>query len=188
MTQTYSCPHCQGLMQSFIKDDLEYEACTNCHGLWFDFGELKAALSWHDNTNFTSEIIVKGDDESDHAHDYHCIKCHSQLEEREYAYDSGIHIDGCNECKGIFVSAEDLKLINQFLHSSKHSDEAQEAHFKAQMAINKLEQDYRAKQANLAQAIDGLFKLDDLKPINAITEWLIGELVDVDSFHIANRK
>jgi len=181
-------------MQTFTKDDLEYEACTNCKGLWFDFGELKQALSWQDNSNFKSEKIVKGNDQSDHDHDYQCLKCDSKLEEREYAYDSGIHIDGCKTCKGIFVSAEDLKHISQFLHTSKHSDEANKAYLRAQMAINQLEQDYRAKQEALSDQLDKFYRLDDvffikaIKPIDKISEWLLGEMVDVDSFPIANRQ
>ena len=194
MQQTYDCPHCHGLMKSFVKGDLEYEACNHCGGLWFDFGELKSALSWDKSKNFNSKEIKRGDDLSDHAHDYECITCDSKLEEREYAYDSAIHIDGCPNCKGLFVSAEDLQHIHQFLHSSKHSDEAREAHVKAHLALGTLQAEYAVKQAKLADEIDKLYVFDDLpliksiKPLNKISEWLIGELVDVDSFHIANRK
>jgi Zn-finger nucleic acid-binding protein len=174
-------------MQSFKKGSTQFEACTGCAGLWFDFGELKDALSWQKNQHFNLKNIVRGDDQSDHAHGYICPKCEIIMEEREYAYDSGIHIDGCPCCRGIFVSAEDLGAIGTFLHSTKNSQEAKEVQVKAYIALNQFQEDYRAKQEKLVQEIDDLFKYDDLKSINKVTEWMIGELVDVDSFYFANR-
>lgn len=189
MQSNYSCPECKGSMKGISKDDLEFEACTACGGFWFDFGELKEAIAWEEAEVDLEdeEDIFRGDDESDHGHHFNCIKCDIPMEEREYAYDSGIHIDGCSECKGIFVSADDLDHIRQFLHSSKNSVEAKDAHYKAQLALNQVAAEYQIKQASLAQEIDNLFQFDDIKPINGITEWLIEELVDVDSFHLANR-
>ena len=108
------------------------------------------------------------------------------MEEREYAYDSGIHIDICPQCKDIFVSAQDLAEIRQFLHTSQHSKEAQMARVKALSNIRKLEDQTRERQSQLAQEIDDLFFADDWGPLNDLSEWLIAELVDVDSFPIAN--
>lgn len=189
MSETYHCPDCKGLMKSFTKEDLEFEACITCGGFWFDFGELKEAIAWEEAEIDLEdqEDILKGDDEPDHSHHFNCIKCEVPMEEREYAYDSGIHIDGCHECKGIFVSADDLDQIRQFLHSSKNSNEAKNAHYQAQLALNQVAAEYQIKQASLAQEIDDFFKFDDLRPINGVAEWLIEELVDVDSFPIANR-
>jgi Zn-finger nucleic acid-binding protein len=174
-------------MQSFTQESVEFEACPSCAGMWFDFGELKDAISWHKNNHFDVKNIARGDDQSDHAHGYICPKCEIIMEEREYAYDSGIHIDGCPCCRGIFVSPEDLGAIGTFLHSTQHSQEAKEIQVKAHVALSEFKTDYQIKQENLAREIDNLFKYDDLKSINKVTEWMIGELVDVDSFHFANR-
>ena len=162
-------------MKSFTKSDLNYEVCETCHGMWFDFGELREALVWDKSHHFQSDVIKRGDDKSDHPHEYDCAKCDAKPEEREYAYDSGIHIDGCRKCKGVFVSAEALQHIGEFLYSSKHSTESKDAHARAQIALNQLEADYKVKQAQLANTIDGYFKLDDLPLVNHVSEWLWSE-------------
>ena len=187
MIANHSCPHCQNKMESLNKENTEFEACSSCAGMWFDLGELKEAISWQENNHFELKTIVRGDGQPDHAHGYICPKCEIIMEERQYAYDSGIHIDGCPCCRGIFVSPEYLGAIGTFLHSSKHSDEAKIAHVDTYKALNKLEFEHRNKQEALASKIDGLFKFDDIKGLDKLTNWLIGELVDVDSFKISNR-
>lgn len=187
MTKSHSCPHCQNTMKTFSQGKTEFEACPSCQGMWFDFGELKDAISWEKNHHFDLQNIARGDDQSDHASGYICPQCEIIMEEREYAYDSGVHIDGCPCCRGIFVSAEDLAAICKFMHSAKHSQEANATRQKAKIAVNNFKADYLVKQQALANEIDDLFKLDDLRSINGVAEWMIGELVDVDSFAFANR-
>lgn len=187
MTKAHSCPHCQHQMQTFTEGETKFEACPECQGMWFDFGELKDAISWEKNHNFNVKNIHRGDDQPDHAHGYICPQCEIIMEEREYAYDYGVHIDGCPCCRGIFTSAEDLAAIGKFIHSTKHSDEAKVVQEKAKAAVNNFKVDYLVKQQALANEIDDLFKYDDLKLVNNVTEWMIGELVDVDSFAFANR-
>lgn len=91
------------------------------------------------------------------------------MKPQEYAYDSGVHIDICPECKGIFISAEDLQDLRKFIHSCEHSHEAKKIQRAAVQALIESQNQQNLKLANLANEIDNLFFLDDLPGINRIT-------------------
>lgn len=37
----YVCPKCSGTMQVVVRNGIQIEQCTTCHGVFLDFGELE---------------------------------------------------------------------------------------------------------------------------------------------------
>lgn len=181
MIDSLRCPACAKSMYTKQCQSLEYEQCDNCHGFWYNFSELKTALELDIDKSFGYNNIERGDDQHDHDHHYQCPECECEMEQREYAYDSGVHIDGCPQCKGVFVSEQDLAEIKRFLSSSKNSAEADELNMKALMAMHGASKSWQDRQARLAKDIDDSLWSDDLISPR-IFDWLITEFTDVDSF------
>jgi len=174
-----SCPHCQKSMKTVYINNLEIDSCPSCGGIFLDFGELHQFIKkipHKKKLNF--ENIYKGDHKSDHKHDYLCCKCNHKMNEKIYAYNSGIHIDTCSKCKGIFLNKKDIEDLQKYIYSRKDSEETKENAEKAQKIIKQVNS-YRNKyKKDSKKEIDDLFWLDDLPGINTISEYLIGKLVD----------
>ncbi len=187
MSHTRLSPVCQKPMITQYNQGLEYEVCPETGGIWFDFGELKTVIDLDPDKRFGHTTIKRGDDVPDHNQVLMCPDRKYKLEQREYAYDSGIHIDFCKETGGVFVSPQDLAEIKRFLSSSRNSVEAKALQAKAVQAMHKIYTEHHEKQALETRSIDNLFYLDDLPFVNRVAEWLISEMFDVDSFERANK-
>lgn len=103
-----NCPKCNhSLSPKIIVDE-----CDNCHGMWFERGELRkskdlvdADLNWMD-----FEIWKHSDKFRPTEDDVPCPKCSKQLVSLEYS-DTGVEIDYCPTCKGVWLDQGEFKKI-----------------------------------------------------------------------------
>lgn len=95
------------------------ERCEVCRGCWFDPSELSAALLPADvsatrPTNYSSNPIGGS------AIEIHCPKCNVKIASSVYAHDSGIPINKCSQCLGVWLQNGQLQqLVNYKLGSPK---------------------------------------------------------------------
>lgn len=95
---------------------MEVDYCPNCLGLWFEQDELQQAkdekdkdLNWLDIDLWKEEIkfkIAKGKKL--------CPSCSMPLYEVNYG-DSGIKVDLCNLCRGIWLDRGEFKKVIDYL-------------------------------------------------------------------------
>ncbi|MBF6330914.1 zf-TFIIB domain-containing protein [Nocardia transvalensis] len=52
------CPKCHGYMQTHNRSGVQIEQCTNCRGIFLDYGELEALTSF--GANFAPPPPVPG--------------------------------------------------------------------------------------------------------------------------------
>ncbi|MHA1658684.1 MAG: TFIIB-type zinc ribbon-containing protein [Promethearchaeota archaeon] len=110
------CPNCGTKLEKAIFHNVEIDYCPNCLGIWFDQDELRLAKDsededlkwldidlWEDETKFKLSPVTKL-----------CPRCRLPLYEVEYA-DSGIKVDVCNICHGIWLDRGEFKKIINYL-------------------------------------------------------------------------
>ncbi|MFH1656839.1 MAG: zf-TFIIB domain-containing protein [Candidatus Nealsonbacteria bacterium] len=108
------CPNCKKHLSSSIVCNVEVNHCPNCLGVWFDEGELRLAKDNKDeNLNWLDIELWKYKEKFKISHgERHCPDCRLPLYEVYYG-DSGIIVDVCNVCHGIWLDrAEFRKIIN----------------------------------------------------------------------------
>ncbi len=110
------CPHCKIKLNSAILNNVEIDYCSHCLGLWFEEDELRWAKDekdkdlkwldidlWKDEKKFKISYGIRL-----------CPSCRVPLYEVYYG-DSGIIIDVCNLCQGIWLDRAEFKKITNWL-------------------------------------------------------------------------
>lgn len=111
-----TCPTCKIKLSKAILHNIEIDYCEKCLGVWFDEDELRLVKDkkdekinwldidlWNDPSKFKIACCQKL-----------CPSCHLPLYEVEYG-DSGIKIDVCNLCQGVWLDRGEFKKIISYL-------------------------------------------------------------------------
>jgi Zn-finger nucleic acid-binding protein len=95
---------------------IEVEKCPNCHGIWFDENEIKDIKEIDDENKKIDEFVPsKIEDSVNKKENLRCIKCDNILSTINYMGDSGIFIDKCSVCGGIWLDAGEFTKICNYL-------------------------------------------------------------------------
>ena len=110
------CPLCKKSLEKIIFYGVEIDYCPVCLGLWFEENELRWAKDfrdkdlnwldiepWKEKAKFKISRLQKL-----------CPACRLPLYEVNYG-DSGIKIDLCNVCRGIWLERGEFKMIIEYL-------------------------------------------------------------------------
>lgn len=147
------CPVCKILLETVSLEGNNIEVCLTCKGMFFEFDEMKTVLKNTLQEKYTE--IFEGDNASDHTAPYTCPKCEENMREEEYGFNSGIHIDRCDNCMSIFLNGGEAKEINRYL-SSMESEEVQE------LELAKIETEYDEKYKDSIRKIFFRMQQDEL--------------------------
>ena len=113
------CPRCSSELKTIDYEGADIETCPDCGGEWLDDGELKKIVQTVEKT-FPQEMIDSLDainrnifsiDESVD-NQLSCPICSAvELNRLNYASSSGIAIDRCPECRGIWLDKEEIENV-----------------------------------------------------------------------------
>ncbi len=116
------CPICKNIeLKQTIINNIGVDYCSNCLGFWFEKEELRWAKDdkdenlrwldidlWEDEKKFKISKEIKL-----------CPECRVPLYEVEYG-DSGIKVDICNVCQGVWLDRGEFKNIIEWLKQKAH--------------------------------------------------------------------
>ena len=114
MESSKHCPICHVPFQEISFGEDTIERCPGCHGMFFEFDEMKHVLKNPIQEAFSE--IEKWDGSPDRETILACPKCFSDMQEEEYAL-SGVHIDRCPSCSSIFLDGGEHTELNRYLSS-----------------------------------------------------------------------
>lgn len=113
----YTCPACNKALATVEICETELEACVNgCGGVWFDAAELFRLDEEHegeDNPLLQKLLSFNTPRDADSRDKITCIKCGIKMRRREHREGSGIFVDECYGCGGIWLDGGELKAIRE---------------------------------------------------------------------------
>ena len=110
-----TCPRCSSVLREQTVGSLVVDGCDQCGGVWFDVNELGAlALGGKQSVGWAEQLFEPPP--SDHqvvVEEARCPKCGVPLYEFEFKHTSGVRLNACPRCKGIWVDDRELEAIAQ---------------------------------------------------------------------------
>ncbi len=105
------CPKCNDLLTDHILEGKLYHRCSKCNGLWFDKGELAQIMkekNWFkiDSNNRNIEINTNQGK-------LLCPRDKELLHTVEYGSDTGIKVEVCSKCEGLWLDAGEIQSIHK---------------------------------------------------------------------------
>lgn len=107
-----NCPHCQTELETRSTNDIEIDECPSCQGIWFDADELRRTkdksdpdLKWMDFEIWKHEDRFQVSEKA-----RKCPKCSVVLAAVTYD-DTGVEVDFCSDCRGVWLDAGELENI-----------------------------------------------------------------------------
>jgi Zn-finger nucleic acid-binding protein len=104
------CPRCHVPLSDEEYDGVAVKACGGCGGRWLDPDDLRAILDaaerWVEKPAVRTGIDLTGVRE-----DAACPRCRAAMEPFNYAGDSGVVLDKCPVCGGLWLDGGDLERV-----------------------------------------------------------------------------
>lgn len=136
----YLCPRCNGSLITNSSEAVDFEVCGDCGGIWLDADELRVLAGKarseaencnDDNSNGLSDLPSDeaGNGDETPSGDVGAMKCpkctDSSLKAFVYAMDSGIELDRCHKCSGLWLDKNELEQIAAYMIKSDNCPMAQ---------------------------------------------------------------
>ena len=110
------CPACKSGMIVVEHSNIELDYCTNCHGVWFDSGELELFLKSMslESRNLLINNILNSPEANSSEKKRRCPICGQKMKKTSIGQQPGILVDICRQIDGLwFDSGEVGQLVRQ---------------------------------------------------------------------------
>ncbi|MFC1746066.1 zf-TFIIB domain-containing protein [Candidatus Riflebacteria bacterium] len=119
------CPRdAEELKKEMYEAEIEVDHCPRCHGFWLDEGELQQIQEtkerdYSDELKNTSPEMVAAKRAATAFRAARqkslgqiiCPKCQGAMNSREFGAASGVYVDVCSACRGIWLDKGELKSL-----------------------------------------------------------------------------
>lgn len=166
------CPNCGRTMDEITIAGVDVDYCREgCQGLFFDNRELERMDQAHEAA---SDPVLQGILEHERAadsrtHPLVCPRCDIKMRRHAYALGTGIHIDRCYGCNGVWLDRGELSAVRANFKSPEERKRnvekilSSETELGAQLAAReremRTERDSADQRRNSASAIGMLGRL-----------------------------
>lgn len=120
------CPRCSNVLTAIDYEGLEIETCSNCGGEWLDGDELGKVVRIRETRFDAGEQRAIAEAEPVHGiptheagHDLNCPRDDAAMQPVNYGGSTGIIVDRCPTCKGMWVDAGELEKVQMLVESWK---------------------------------------------------------------------
>ncbi len=126
MMPAMHCPACKSTLSTVTYEGIELDTCNKCSGCWLDADELGHIVRLREQ-RFTAEQQsaidtagrIPGIPVDDNERDIVCPGCGTVTGPINYGGDTGIIIDRCPECRGIWLDVGELEHIQMLVEAWK---------------------------------------------------------------------
>jgi Zn-finger nucleic acid-binding protein len=120
----FLCPRCDAPLKGDVYYGLRLDVCQTCDGIWFDADEFSNLMQRDiENIRPLQKLVGAGKVNMDAVLETRnvlmCPACYLPMEGQQFGGSSGVRIERCPQCKGVWVDAGELVLIAQFLAKEK---------------------------------------------------------------------
>lgn len=134
------CPRCQIPLTGEQHGDIVMQRCEKCGGRWIDPDDLKAILDLIHLPVFGNPVRT-GVDLTDITEDAVCPRCGVPMQPFNYAGDSGVIVDKCHTCGGLWLDHGDLERIVAVVSASTQDLDRDIKRFSADLHEAEVRQD-----------------------------------------------
>ena len=117
-----NCPACSNELTTVDYEGVKVETCKSCQGEWLDSDELGKIVKlrevkFDEDTRraIAAAAGIKGVKLETVDRDLACPKCEGTTDALNYGGDTGIILDRCTSCKGMWLDADELEKIQQLV-------------------------------------------------------------------------
>jgi Zn-finger nucleic acid-binding protein len=158
------CPRCRIDLSVQEYNDSRLEECRRCGGKWLDPATLKEIIA------ATSAPVDKaasrvGVDLTDIRTDGICPRCEAGLEPFNYAGDSGVILDRCPVCGGLWLDGGELEQVLAVVAASERDLDRDIKRFSADLHQEEVRQDVLERQ-------------DTPSPIDPLAAAIVNQIAD----------
>lgn len=120
-----TCPRCQAPLPPGVYEGATVETCTRCGGQWLGREELKQIVDTRERTwepgalEAMRGVSVRGLDLARVREDLACPDCAAVMEPFQYGGDSGIILDRCLACGGIWLDGGELEKVQMAVEAAE---------------------------------------------------------------------
>ena len=107
-----NCPRCQSRLETRSTGGVEIDECRSCQGIWFDADELRRVKDGSDkDLNWMDFDLWKHADRFRvNTNPVNCPNCSNAMVTIDYDQ-TGVEIDHCTHCRGVWLDAGELEKI-----------------------------------------------------------------------------
>ncbi len=116
------CPNCDNTLATITYEGIRIETCPGCQGEWLDDNELghvtrarEERFDPQERRAVAEATKIKGVVLADVDRDLVCPKCGGQTDPINYGGDTGLIIDRCTQCHGIWLDPGELEKIQMLI-------------------------------------------------------------------------
>jgi Zn-finger nucleic acid-binding protein len=102
------CPRCQESLNIASLHGRSVDCCRTCRGVWINRSEFGAMVRETDAVSGSIPPIVPCPDKMN------CPRCGNSMTAFDYAYDSGVTLNQCTACQGVWVESGQLQLLAHY--------------------------------------------------------------------------
>lgn len=117
------CPRCKVELKERLPGGIRYDECVRCNGIYYDQDELRQAkdLAQPDSRWLDFDIIkAVGNAQNESKTKLLCPSCSGVMVEVKYQ-DTGVVIDVCSQCHGVWLDEGEFGKIIQSLNEQVNS-------------------------------------------------------------------
>lgn len=163
-----NCPICWVPLQQLNISGVIIDECDNCHGLWFDAHELARLDEISEGSGEDLDRILSYPRADDmRIEQITCPRCSIKMQRRNYYYKSGINVDECYGCGGIWLDAGELGSIRENFKSQAEREEI----FEKMLSDRPEFRQMKSEQAALEQQTEKLRQKGLLKNLFKLSLW-----------------
>lgn len=123
------CPTCKNAMVVVEHNQIELDFCTNCHGVWFDSGELELLLQSIklESRNLFLNNILNSPETKSAEKKRRCPTCNQKMKKTTVGQQPEILIDVCQQGDGLwFDGGEMAQLIKRLVEQPSGKESSQQ--------------------------------------------------------------
>jgi len=121
-----NCPRCKTDLKNIVYEGVNIDTCESCEGEWLDAGEISDIIKAKEVV-FSSDAIEKVEGvkksievlESEPNDRLMCPKCSIPMKRLNYSYSTGVIIDRCSTCSGIWLDKDELEHVQIIMEETE---------------------------------------------------------------------